>query len=376
MAKAKPIKQKKENKFLKKLIFFFKTLFSNDACIEGRKHKWYAPVIIAILSAIIAVIPTFVGRMTVQASSFFTSGYTYDYENSLTSFADQTSSVSMKITNGQLSVDETAWKEACVNSMKGTPLEENASVLNFWGYFYKVPVTITSTTSDDSTTITTTKDKWYCSLAVYFCGDEEPNKFAGTKMANCINDPNYQLDIVTSSEGKSDITAYQTNIIVIGKNAIYMAKGVKGASSSNIAGQTYAKFDAASFEGKDLHDITKVSGSQKITDAWGAFLNEGYSSTRISMAWSYSGIMLAISVGIIFLMGLLIFIMTRGKNNPFRIYTFWECQKIGYYAAMSPAILGLLAFIPAFAQMVMFLFPMLFILRTTWMSMRSLRPAA
>lgn len=181
MAKAKPIKQKKENKFLKKVIFFLKTLFSNDACIEGREHKWYAPVIVAILAAIIAVIPTFTGRMTLQASSFFTSGYTYDYENALKAFADQTSSVSMKISAGQLSVDETSWKEACVSSMAETPLKDNAESLNFWGYFYKVPVTVTSKTSDDKTTVTTTKDKWYCGLAVYLSGDEDAVTFANAK---------------------------------------------------------------------------------------------------------------------------------------------------------------------------------------------------
>ncbi len=374
MAKAKPIKQKKENKFLKKVIFFLKTLFSNDACIQGREHKWYAPVIIAILAAVIAVIPTFVGRMTIQASSFFTSGYTYDYENALTAFADQTSSVSMKISAGELSVDEAAWKEACVSSMVETPLKDNASALNFWGYFYKVPVTITSTTSEDKTSVVTTKDKWCCSLAVYFCGDEDPTKYANTKIANYINDPNYQLDIVTSADATSTISTFQTNIIVFGKTSLYMAKGVSG--SSKIAGQTYAKFDSSTFEGKDFHDIVKVEDGKTVKDAWGAFLNEGYSSTRVSLAWTYSGIMLAIAVGIIFLMGLLVFIMTRGKNNPFRMYTFWECQKIAYYAAMSPAILSMIAFIPMFSQMVMFLFPMLYILRTTWMSMRSLRPAA
>lgn len=372
MAKAKPIKQKKENKFLKKVIFFLKTLFSNEACIEGREHKWYAPVIVAILAAIIAVIPTFTGRMTLQASSFFTSGYTYDYENALKAFADQTSSVSMKISAGELSVDETSWKEACVSSMAETPLKDNAESLNFWGYFYKVPVTVTSKTSDDKTTVTTTKDKWYCGLAVYLSGDEDAVTFANAKLKSYITDPNYQIDIATSSDATSTISAFQTNIVVFGKTSFYMLKGVNGTSAAK--GSVYAKYDSASFEGKDFHDIVKPAEEQTIANAWGNFLNEGYSSTRISLAFSYAGIMLGISVGIIFLMGLLVFIMTRGKNNPFRIYTFWECQKIAYYASMSPAILSLLAFIPMFSQMTMFLFPMLFILRTTWMSMRSLRP--
>ncbi len=374
MAKAKPIKQKKENKFLQKIIFFFKTLFSNDTCIDGREHKWYGPVIIAILAAVIATIPTMVGRFTIQASSFFTSGYTYDYENALTAFADQTSSVSMKITSGSLTVDETAWNNACKTSMDQTPLSGKEGIPTFWGYFYKVPLTVATSTSEDTTTVTSTIDKWYCGLAIYYSGDENPTTYASTKLSNYLNDPNYQLEVAQSETKSSTISAFSTNIIVIGKEAIYMAKGV--SSSSSIKGAVYAKFDATSFEGKEFHDLVKPAEGQTITTAWGNFLNEGYSSTRVVLAWQYTGIMFAISVGIIFLMGLLIFIMTRGKNNPFRIYTFWECQKIGYYAATTPALLSLLAFIPMFSQMTMFLFPMIYILRVTWMSMRSLRPAA
>ena len=194
MAKAKPIKQKKENKFLQKIIFFFKTLFSNNTCIDGREHKWYGQVIIAILAAVIATIPTMVGRFTIQASSFFTSGYTYDYENALTAFADQTSSVSMKISSGSLTVDETAWNSACKTSMEKTPLSGREDIPTFWGYFYKVPVTVSTSTSEDTTTVTSTIDKWYCGLAIYYSGDENPTTYASTKLSNYLNDPNYQLE--------------------------------------------------------------------------------------------------------------------------------------------------------------------------------------
>jgi hypothetical protein len=72
------------------------------------------------------------------------------------------------------------------------------------------------------------------------------------------------------------------------------------------------------------------------------------------------------------LLGLTVFLMTRGKTNPFRIYTFWECQKIAYWAAFSPSVLALIGFaFPAYAPLVyIFLYGM----RVMWMSMRSLRP--
>lgn len=365
MAKAKPIKQKKQNKFLQKLKFLLKSLFSNDTCVAGREHKWYGPIIVAILAAVIATIPTMVGYFTTKASDFFTSGYSYDYENSLVAFQKETSDVKMEIHDGVLTLDEAAWKEKCVNP--------NGDIVSYWGYYYKVPVSITeekpaednSSSTSSAAGIITVKDEWRCGLAVYYSGEENPYKFASDKFSNALNDPNSKLG--------QNLETYSTNTIVIGKDAIYLAKGVKG---SQVTKNVQVKYDCKDFNDKDLHTILTPNENQSVIDAWCNFLENGYSSTRIVLGWQYTGIMFAISAGIILLMGLLIFIMTRGKNNPFRIYTFWECQKIGYYASLCPALLGLLAFIPAFSGMTMFLFPMMYILRITWMSMRSLRPQA
>ncbi len=370
MAKAKPIKQKKENKFLTKLKFFLKTLISNNACVDGRTHKWYWPVIIAVLSAVIATIPTLVGRYTTKASSIFTSGYKYDLENSLVKFNDETKNVKMEIKSGMLSVDLTAWDNVCK--------DPSGNQKDYWGYYYQVPTSITEKTEETNSTdssssssstglssLVNDKDKWYCGLAVYYSGATNAYSYATSKTSNVLNDPNYQLG--------HTVTSYSVNMIVIGNDSIYIAKGVSGSSTKGVV---QVKYNHSSFEGKDLHDLITPIGDQTVIDAWSNFLENGYSSTRIILAWEYSGIMFAIAIGLNLIMGLLVFIMTRGKNNPFRIYTFWESQKIAYYASFSPAVLGLLSFIPMFSQMTMFLFPMMFILRITWMSMRSLRPQA
>ncbi len=367
MAKAKPVKQKKENKFLKQLVFFFKTLFSNDACVDGRTRKWYYAIIVGVLAAVIATIPTMVGRFTVNASSFFSNSsntYSYDLENSLKAFNKETKDVKMEIKDGVLTLDETAWKNVCKNP-KDTSTD-------FWGYYYKVPVTITqeketSDSSSASAALITSKDEYYCGLAVYYSGSENPYTYAVNKASNIINDPNNILG--------HTVKTYSVNMLVLGKESVFLAKAVNGTSFSS-ANSVQVKYDHSSFNGKDLHTIVTPAENQTVIQAWSSFLNNGYSSTRVLLAWQYSGIMFSICVGMEFLMGLLIFIMTRGKNNPFRIYTFWDSQKIGYFASFSPALLGLLSFIPMFSGMTMFLFPMLYILRVTWMSMRSLRPQA
>jgi len=70
----------------------------------------------------------------------------------------------------------------------------------------------------------------------------------------------------------------------------------------------------------------------------------------------------------------MIFILTRGKRNPFRIYTFWETQKISYWASFTPSLLALIfGFI--FTEYAVMIFVMLIGVRIMWMSMKSLKPA-
>ena len=83
--------------------------------------------------------------------------------------------------------------------------------------------------------------------------------------------------------------------------------------------------------------------------------------------------MSAINVGIVLIMGFMVWVLTRGKNNPYRIFNVWECYKIVAWAALTPAILtsGLGFLIKAFAST---LFPLLLGVRVMWLSMKSLRP--
>ena len=82
---------------------------------------------------------------------------------------------------------------------------------------------------------------------------------------------------------------------------------------------------------------------------------------------------LGIYVGLVFVMGLLVFVLTRGKNNMFNYLTFIDTQKIVWWACLTPAILAMiLGFILTnFAQM---MFIVLLGLRVMWISMKQLRP--
>ena len=85
------------------------------------------------------------------------------------------------------------------------------------------------------------------------------------------------------------------------------------------------------------------------------------------------GIISAVNAGIVLIMGFMLWILTRGKNNPYRLFTVWEAFKMAFWACISPALitvaLGFL--ITNFAAT---MFPLLVGVRIMWMSMKSLRP--
>jgi hypothetical protein len=73
------------------------------------------------------------------------------------------------------------------------------------------------------------------------------------------------------------------------------------------------------------------------------------------------------------MMTFIIFVMTRGKNNPNRDLKFKDTLKIGAWALLSPALLTIVAggLFPEFAPTAFVLFVGL---RLMWLSSKYLRP--
>ena len=84
--KAKPMNSKKRNsKFnLASFVPYFRTLYSNDACIEcGTKKPWYWAIIIFIVSILVAMIPLTVSASK-QTGATYLSGNTYGFKEAIT----------------------------------------------------------------------------------------------------------------------------------------------------------------------------------------------------------------------------------------------------------------------------------------------------
>jgi hypothetical protein len=73
-------------------------------------------------------------------------------------------------------------------------------------------------------------------------------------------------------------------------------------------------------------------------------------------------------------MGLMMFLLTRGKRNPNRNLNFWITTKIAAWICFTPAVLAMIVgFVWSAAAGIGFI--VLMGLRTMWLSMRQLSPA-
>jgi hypothetical protein len=373
---------KKKAAFLANLKFFGMSLISNDTCVEARKKPWYAAVIIALLSTLIAMSPVMYNYFSTTGGSFLNSPV-YNMDNALVDFdaALASNNLSCKIQDSKLTIDGSAWNAAFPAT---TALGQN-NPSHAYVHEFKVKTTVYPSTSSSSastsesvssaSTPTTpyVKETTVTDFAVYWAGSTALDDYYTNAVWGATN-ADFPL-----KDGK-------TTIFVLGESGFKAYKLTTSATTSalssgsrieckwnspSIQGFDLAKLSTTSSHGKEYSSSSDSLATQTLA-SWKEIFADGYETTKNTSAWSMSGIFFAVYVGLALILGLTVFLMTRGKSNPFRIYTFWECQKIAYWASFAPALLGLIGFaFPAYAQLI---YIFLFGLRVMWMSMRSLRP--
>ncbi|MCR5491678.1 MAG: hypothetical protein K6F32_06090 [Bacilli bacterium] len=355
-------KRKKPNLERRAKIFAgLRTLISNQAVVEGgRSFKWYFPVIMAFVAIILAVIPTFASNMSIQAgNSFFAT--TYGYEVGLLHFeqALDAGDVSLVIQDGALVNTTNNWQEKMGGTKKwyqykATDLYGNGEETVAFEVFYNDS---DIADADFLTSITKNKNPYVTDTDEYRSNDANGNP----------------------------LTTVTTPFLLLGKKMFYAASfKANGASATAVSGlyDHHNGLDLKTLYTKDINGNTLTGDAatgrgltQSILASWKTFVTDGYNSTKVRNTWMWTGIIIGVNAGTVLLMGLLIFLLTRGKRNPFHIFTFWETMKMSMLASFSPAVIAIpVGFL--MSQFAYFGFVIIFAFRVMWMSMRTLSPSA
>ncbi len=354
---------------MKNLKLILKSIINNNACVEGgRTTPWYISIIMLVFSLVILLIPPLVNSLKTSGEDFVKTN-TYNYETGALRFVETLNDNDLKmtvvnpekgkyyleVTKGEKSGEE-AWNEVFYNVNSNgkhcyTHFGEDNKI-DFQAFYYDKKI------------------------------DGEKSTFLSNYISENITTEHY----VNTADGKSISVDRNTTFILFCKDTVvsyvYNASGTR--QSTYFHGDyknLKADFTFNSLNGDKKSTDTPTMDAQEFKDYregfWKAiktdFFKPSYKSAKVKAVWTNLLVTLGINVGIVFFMGLMLFILTRGKANPYRVYSFWDTQKMVYWATPTMAILAMIVgFI--FSQFAQLAFPLLIGVRIMWMSMKSLNP--
>ena len=323
--------------------YWLQTLWSNGACLLARGKPWWASLPVVILSIIIAIIPTAVAMGNVSASSFIT-GQDLGLVAPTAAFVRD-----MEEKGILLSID----KDGILSDENGS--WEKAYGANDLGAYYhtvvrevpKLPVETDSSSSQVIGSKPELVEETIVDFAVYYDYDG---------LYPSVTD---FYEFVVTDENSKDPNgedAYSVNSLFLDSDGFILTIMPNLVDSDGQKAETSIRYywDSDEFKGKTLVSLLTPTfeGEAPLPDsyeyreasrqAWGRFLDLAYASTKWNAGWTNVGIIAAIVTGTIFIMGLIVFLATRGKNNPYRPLNFWDAQQAVYFESFTCAVIAMI----------------------------------
>ena len=351
----------------------FGSLINNSACIRGAKNgPLWLTIIMFVLSLLLPIVPIITSQAQISGSSFIKS-YSYGLEKQVTSMAMKLKDDNVKFTIGQdhlLSITKDG------NEINYETYDKPSETVNEKGKTVKTRIVEPFATYKNSVTgqydfvlyvssATTTSDR---------------NLFN-----NVVKVKTYAIGS-TNAPTDAD-TVYTPSYMILFKNALKVS--IFGANTTTNVALSYLgdyKTMKVGAEGVSyLLDVKDKEGNaiaQSLTDNaytdgvlknFKKIMNKSYDTLKIKNVWGTSGIYLGIFAGLNLMMGLLMWVLTRGKKNPNNYFSIWLTMKIQGRLGLAPALLAMIAgfFLPNYVYII---YIMLVGLRVMWMSMKELRP--
>ena len=350
------------------LLNLFGSLFSNARAIDGaRTSPFFVAIILFIVANFLPVIPIMTTTANTKGSSFL-NGNTYGVEIAL---AEQTHAISEKYTFKVNDEDKLIAYDS--SNQVYTPTNENEPLVEHY---------VNQNTGN-------------IDLEVYYVNRITKSKDESVKtvqtFVNALDDRTFKTGTTTlySKKDKDDTTpVYRPSYIVLYPEGVLMA--VCKDSSTTMALASYSGMDWKKFDkntdvisvlatvtdnaGKNvefnLRNATYVDG---VMNNWKATFDKAFLNRKTLNFWGQSGLYYGIYLALTITLGSLLFLLTRGKKNPFNYMKFHTCLAIEGWSILSPAILGMIVGF-LFIRYALMGYIMLLGLRTMWISMKQLRP--
>ena len=371
---------KQNTKFV--LGTFFKSLVNNDAAIEGgKKAPWWMSLILFVLSIGLPLIPIAVNANNVKGSSYLgASALSLNTHLTATSLQLKSENKEFEIKNG-----ECIYKVAGVQNDRYEDTEALEPIATYESTREEIRKNPDTGEIEQTTNILNQIEfEVYYTARNFSSKDELTVKSMVESLAK--RDFVYGTKNLKSDADDATTKYYKPSFMVVYKTGLYIVNYVQ--DSSLVSG--YTQFNSDWKHTKDCNLIERVLTVKDMADSakkytnttyvaevyknWQKVVDESYLNAKVTnIGWQmliYGGVY----AGIIIIMGFMLWLLTRGKSNPFNYLTYWTNTKISCWASLAPSILGMIGgFI--FAQYAGFVFIIFEGLRMMWLAMKNLRPA-
>ena len=333
----------------------FGCLINNAAAMRGAKNgPLWLTIVMFVLSIFLPVLPIFINQANVKGSSFLNT-YSFGLERYVTSMA-----MELKDEGYKFGINE---KHLLTVSKDGNEIDYDA-------YGSKQPLKAYTNQSTGQ-----------YDFLLYVSGSESSKE--QTAEYKAINAIYYAVGSTTVNETKdkaycpSFMILYRNSVIVVVKYGTTAKGNNPGGDYKTIKPQEDYLATLLTVNDKQGNEIAPSMLDSRYVDGvyanYKTFLNKSYETLKLKNMFATSGIYLAIFFGVCVLMGFLMWLLTRGKNNPNNYFSIWLCEKIQARLALAPALITLVAgfFLTNYAAMI---FILTMGLRVMWISMKELRP--
>ena len=333
----------------------FASLINNAAAIRGAKNgPLWLTILFFIFAIILPIIPLFVAQAKTNGSSFLNS-YSYGLERYVTSLAIdlRENNVEFEIKDHLLSVNE------------------NGADVDFAEYGINKPYV----GYEDAVS------HQYDFVVYLSDATTNADKTAFNKL---VTSTYYEAGTINKTASQEN--TYIPSYMILFKNGVYVA--IYSSAQKVVAYSYSGDFNTIKDNNeclKTLLTVTDKDGNNIMPDIinndyitgvyknFKKFLDKSYETLKVKNTWVSSAIYLGIFFGLNVVMGFLMWLLTRGKNNPNNYYTPWLTEKIQARMALAPALITLIVGFFLTSQ-TMLIYIITIGMRVMWVSMKELRP--
>lgn len=337
MSQAKTVKPKKKFDF-EKLRIYFRALFKNDAVKEiGMTKSIYIGAIAALLAVAVSIIPLVVHTAGQKGSDFLSASTVYNFDEGFYAFLKDAKDKGCDITFNHN--DHTA-------SLNGATTDPAKNYL-LYEHIYE---------SKDGHDVKR-KD-----MQVYFVPKGVDFNTAFTTIG---------------AENTNSTNGRDTSYIIFGYEA-FAAATYKYGTYKFVSGVS-GNYKAVSEKYNKVSDFyitsepTYIANVNASVEKFKPFLDETYKQGKTQLTMMQAGIGYALNGGITLLMGFILWLLTRGKNNPNRSVKLSQTMNMAFWATITPALISLLlGFILHNASYDLMIYVVCFGFRSMWLSMKQM----